>query len=88
MEQFYAAARDADYIIYNSTIGGELSSLGELIDKNGLLRDFRAVQNGNVWCTEKNLFQETTQFGLMISDIRRMLTEEDPDGLRFLYRLQ
>lgn len=86
MEQFYAAARDADYIIYNSTIGGELSSLGELIDKNGLLRDFRAVQNGNVWCTEKNLFQETTQFGLMISDIRRMLTEEDPDGLRFLYR--
>ncbi|MFR9189684.1 MAG: ABC transporter substrate-binding protein [Anaerotruncus massiliensis (ex Togo et al. 2019)] len=55
MEQFYAAARDADYIIYNSTIGGELSSLDELIDKNGLLRDFRAVQNGNVWCTEKNL---------------------------------
>lgn len=46
------------------------------------------MQNGNVWCTEKNLFQETTQFGLMISDIRRMLTEEDPDGLRFLYRLQ
>ena len=88
MEQFYAAARDADYIIYNSTVGGELSSLGELIDKNGLLRDFRAVQNGNVWCTEKNLFQETTQFGLMISDIRRMLTEEDPDGLRVLYRLQ
>lgn len=88
MERFYASAKDADYIIYNSTIDGELSSLDELTAKSGLLGDFKAVREGNVWCTEKNLFQETTQLGLMISDIRRMLTEEDPDGLRFLYRLQ
>ena len=90
MEEFYAAARDADYIIYNSTIGGELSSLEELTRKSELLRDFRAVQNGNVWCTGKNLFQETTQLGLMIADIRRLLTESD-DGLQelnFMYRLQ
>lgn len=90
MEQFYATAKDADYIIYNSTIGGEISTLDELVGKNSLLRDFKAVQNGNVWCTEKNLFQETTQLGLMISDIRRVLTESDQGltKLNFLYRLE
>ena len=31
MEDFYAGARDADYIIYNSTIDGELKSLDELL---------------------------------------------------------
>lgn len=90
MEEFYAAAKEADYIIYNSTIDGELHSLDELTGKSHLLKDFKAVQNGNVWCTGKNLFQETTQLGLMISDIRRMITESD-DGLQelnFLYRLQ
>ncbi|WP_207739249.1 ABC transporter substrate-binding protein [Harryflintia acetispora] len=90
MEQFYATAKDADYIIYNSTIGGELSSLDELIAKCGLLADFRAVQNGNVWCTDKNLFQETTQLGLMISDIHQMLVQGDdgPDELHYMYKLR
>lgn len=88
MEQFYAQAKDADYIIYNSTIEGEISSLESLIQKNGLLKDFKAVRNGNVWCTEKNLFQETTQLGLMISDIHRMLTEDGLTKLNFLYRLE
>ena len=90
MEEFYATAKEADYIIYNSTIGGEISSLEELISKNSLLKDFKAVQNGNVWCTDRNLFQETTQLGLMISDIRRMLTESDSGltELNFMYKLQ
>ncbi|HWS29482.1 MAG TPA: ABC transporter substrate-binding protein [Clostridia bacterium] len=90
MEKFYATAKDADFIIYNSTIGGELKSLDELIAKNELLRDFKAVQNGNVWCTDKNLFQETTQLGKMILDINRMLTSDNPELTRldFLYKLQ
>lgn len=90
MEKFYATAKDADYIIYNSTIGGELKSLDELLEKNSLLADFKAVKNGNVWCTGKNLFQETTQLGAMILDINRMLTNDDPEltELAFLYRLQ
>ena len=90
MEQFYATAKNADFIIYNSTIGGELHSLDELLAKNGLLADFKAVQTGNVWCTGKNLFQETTQLGSMIFDINRMLTNDDPTltKLEFLYKLQ
>ncbi len=90
MEKFYAMAKNADFIIYNSTIGGELRSLEELVGKNELLRDFKAVQNGNVWCTNQNLFQETTQLGRMILDINRMLTSNDPalTTLDFLYKLQ
>ena len=90
MEQFYATAKDADYIIYNSTIGGELYSLDELLAKNELLRDFKAVKEGNVWCTGQNLYQETTRLGEMVVDIHRMLTEEDPSvtELTFLYKLQ
>ncbi len=90
MEKFYSTAKNADFIVYNSTIDSELSSVEELISKNPLLEDFKAVQNGNVWCTSKNMFQETTQFGLMISDIRRMLTDEGKNltELNFMYRLR
>jgi len=89
METFYATAKDADFIIYNSTIGEEIHTIAELTGKNELLKDFKAVQNGNVWCTGKNLFQETTQFGFMISDIRCILTESDENKtqLNFLYKI-
>lgn len=89
MEEFYATAKDADYIIYNSTIDGGVSCLEDLIGKNKLLKDFKAVKNANVWCTDQNLFQETTQLGLMISDIHEMLVSgNDLTKLHFMYKLQ
>ena len=88
MEDFYAGAKDADYIIYNSTIDGELGSLDELLKKSTLLKDFKAVKEGNVWCLTKSMFQETTCLGDVIMDIHRMLTEDDPEGLTYLYRLE
>ena len=90
MEAFYAAAKDADYIIYNSTIDGELKSLDELLAKSSLLVNFKAVKEGHVWCTEKNLFQETMGLGDMILDIHNILTGEDADSdkMTYLYRLR
>ncbi|HBU12401.1 MAG TPA: iron ABC transporter substrate-binding protein [Clostridiales bacterium] len=89
MEQFYATAKEADYIIYNSTIDGSVRTLDDLTAKNELFGDFKAVQSGNVWCTDKNLFQETTQIGLMISDMHEMLTAESGlKELNFMYKLQ
>lgn len=87
MESFYQAAREADVLIYNSTIGGELQTLDQLLDKSPLLADFKAVQTGNVWCTGKNMFQESMALGDMIGEIHRVLTEEDPQGLAYLHRL-
>ena len=90
MEEFYAKAKDADYIIYNSTIDGELQTIDELLEKSELLADFKAVKNGNVWCTGKNLFQETTGLGTMIEDIHTMLTSDDAsvDELTYMHRLK
>ena len=89
MEEFYATAKDADYIIYNSSIDGGVSNLQEFVAKNKLLADFKAVKSGHVWCTGKNLFQETTQLGLMISDIHQMLVSgDDLTKLNFMYKLQ
>lgn len=90
MEAFYAAAKEADYIIYNSTIDGELKSVDELLAKSGLLADFKAVKEGHVWCTEKNMFQETMGLGDMIVDIHTILTEDSPasDKMTYIYRLE
>ena len=78
MEAFYAAAKDADCLIYNSTIDGELHTIDELLVKSPLLADFKAVQEGNVWCTQQNLFQSTMGLGDMMLDIHAVLPEEDP----------
>lgn len=87
MEEFYASAKEADYIIYNSAIEGELSSVAELIDKSSLLENFRAVQEGNVYCTTKNLYQSSMELGTMIRDIHEMLDGEN-DELTYLYQLE
>ena len=43
MEEFYNTAVNADYLIYNSTIDGELKTLEELIAKDGILKDFNRI---------------------------------------------
>lgn len=90
MEEFYAKAKDADYIIYNSAIDGELQTMEQLLEKSSLLKDFKAVKNGNVWCTGKNLFQESTGLGVMIEDIHKMLSSEGDSltELTYMHRLK
>jgi len=87
MEEFYATAKDADYIIYNSTIEGEMSSMDELLGKSSLLENFKAVQDGNVFCTTRNIYQSSMELGTIISDIHKILTEEE-DGLTYIYKLE
>ncbi len=90
MEKFFSTAKDADYIIYNSTIGGEIRTIDELLAKKELLAEFKAVQNGNVWCTSKNMYQETTGLGQMIQSFRKIFSGEADglDELPYLYRLK
>ncbi len=88
MEDFYAAARDADYIIYNATIDAPLDSVQDLLDKSQLFADFKAVKNGNVWCTGKYLYQATDVLGGMIGDVNQMLTGTDRDELTFIHKLK
>lgn len=87
MEEFYATAKDADYLIYNSSIDSPLNSMNELIEKSELFADFKAVKNGNVWCTGKYLYQATDSLGEMIRDIHLMLTDGEEGNMKFLYRI-
>ena len=68
-EDFYAGAKDADILIYNSTIAGEISSIDELIALDPMFADFKAVKEGRVYCTERNLFQQTTGMAEFVRDL-------------------
>lgn len=89
LEEFYAGAKDADVLIYNSTIEGKIETTEQLLSKCPMLADFKAVQNGNVWCTTQSLFQESMELPDLILDINRVFTAESPnavneDELKFL----
>lgn len=73
-----------------SIFDGELDSIDELLAKSSLLADFKAVKDGNVWCTGQNLFQETMGLATMIEDIHTMLTSDDPklDSLTYMKKLK
>ena len=88
MEEFYSAAADADYLIYNSTVQSEISSMDELIEKSDLFQDFRAVREGNVWCVGKNMYQATDITGEFIEDVHRMLSGENVDEMTFLTHVE
>lgn len=89
MEEFYASAKDADCLIYNSTIEGQITSIDELVAKNQLLADFKAVQSGNVWCTTQNMYQESMSIGSMIADMHAafMTDASQKADTRYLFQL-
>ena len=88
IEEFYDRAKDADYIIYNSSIDGGVKSIDELIGKCSVLSDFKAVQNGNVWCTTNDMYQQSMSIGYLIEDMHEMLQGESEDHMRYLFRLK
>ena len=86
MEAFYAAAADADFLVYNGAIDDPLDDLDALARKSPLFADFRAVREGNVWTTDKSLYQAADCVGQLITDLHRMLTGGTED-MRFIRRL-
>ena len=88
VEEFYQNAKDADFLIYNSSIDGGVSSMEELFEKCELLADFKAVQNGNVWCTTNDMYQQSLSIGYLMEDIHAMLLDEGEDNMHYLFRLE
>lgn len=87
MEEFYATAKDADYIIYNASIDEPLESIDDLLTKSNLFADFKAVKEGNVWSTGKSMHQATATLGSVIQDFHTMLTDEKAEELQFMHRI-
>ena len=88
MEAFYESARDADILIYNSTIEGELATLEDLLAENPLLADFKAIKTGNIWCSRKSMFQKSTGIAQILLDFQKMFGENPGDELTYFYQLK
>lgn len=73
-EQFYAMGKDADAIVYNASIDDSVASVDDLVAKNSLIADFKAVKNGDVWVTDQNMYQQMMQTGRIIADLNAAIT--------------
>ena len=87
LEEFYDKAKDADIIIYNSSIDGGVRTVEELTGKWELLSDFKAVKEENVWCTTNDMYQQSLAIGYMTEDIHEILNGNE-EGLHYIYRLK
>ena len=88
VEDFYAGAKDADILIYNSSIDGGVTTVDELIGKCNILKDFKAVQEGQVYCTTNDMYQQSMAIGYLLQDMHTVLTQGDTGELRYLFPLQ
>ena len=85
LEDFYSSCRDADYLIYSATLDRPLSSIQELLGKNALFADFKAVKEGHVYTTDKDFYQLSDRMADFAEDVRRML--QGQDDMHFLKKV-
>jgi iron complex transport system substrate-binding protein len=88
MESFYAQARDADVLIYNSTAVGAVPDMDAFLALSPLLADFKAVKAGEVWCTEKSMFQRSSAAADIMRELHILLSGEAGDALTYFYRIK
>ena len=88
MESFYAAAGQADILIYNASIEDAPQSLAQMCAKDTILTEFKAVKEGNVWCMRSSLYQNASRTGAVIRDLHAILAGEAGDETEFFYRLR
>ncbi len=88
MEEFFATAVDADYLIYNGSIDTPLTTVDDLIKKDQMFAEFKAVKEGNVWTTGKSFYQATDIVGQMIRDVNVMVTNGDQSEMTFLSKVE
>lgn len=86
-EQFCLHAKDADIIIYNCNISGDIHSIDELTAKDDLLKEFRAVRNGNVWCTGRSVYQDIMKTGDILTDLHTVFAGTGEETT-YLYKIE
>ena len=85
IEDFISSVSDVDYLIYNSTIQGEVDGVDDLIARCPLLADCRAVREGHVYCTGSSMYQSVMELGTVVSDIHKMMN--GGEDMTFIYHL-
>ena len=88
IEAFYDIAANADYIIYNASIDSSVTTMADLIAKDPIMNEMKAVKEGNCWSTGSSMYQRTDIAGDMIMDFHILFTEEDPESkLNYITKL-
>ncbi len=88
MEAFYEQAREADVLIYNSTVAGEVGSMESFCRLSPLFADFKAVKDGNVWTTDKSMFQRSSGAAEIIRELHAIFSGSAGDSMQYLYRVK
>lgn len=83
-EDFYIRTVDADVLIYNSTIEGEISSIAELVKEEEALADYKAVKEENVYCLKEGYFQKSTNVAEFIEELNEILSGSYKEGSCFI----
>ena len=86
-EEFYAAAKDADLLIYNGAITGEAESLAALLAKNPLLANFSAFRSANVYALGSGIFQHPTAAADLLTDFAHILKGEATEDASWVRKL-
>lgn len=88
MEQFYASAIDADFIVYNGSIDGSVKTMENLLAKDPVMKKMAAVKNNNCWVTKSAMYQRTDLVAEMILDFHKLFAGEDLDSLKYISKLE
>ena len=87
-ETFYESAADADYIIYNGSIDSSVKTMADLLEKDPIMKEMKAVKEDNCWVTGSSMYQRTDIVADMILDFHKLFTEEDPADLKYIEKLK
>ena len=87
LEEFYALAGDADCLLYNAAIEYAPESIEALAAINPLFAEFKAVREGQVWTTQKSLYQSMGSTAEIIMDFSRMLDESAGEETGYVTKL-
>lgn len=85
-EEFYAACKDADYLLY-SVFTFPYGSIEGMIEYNALFADFKAVQEGNVYYTVSYLSQATSSIAGVIEDINTILNDPSIESTETVFKV-
>ncbi|MCR5148778.1 MAG: ABC transporter substrate-binding protein [Eubacterium sp.] len=92
MEQFFADSCDTDVMIYSASFEIAPANITELIEKDEMLKEFKAVEEKNVWCYNIDIFQNPTKMAEMTEEFYKIyeftLNGGDEPELVYFYRLK
>ena len=75
-------------LVYNATVEAPLAGLSELLEKDELFSDFKAVREKQVYQLGSDMYQSAGAVAGLTRDFSRVLHGEEELGLSYLRRIE